>query len=158
MAIKVSILLSGLLATGLAMTTEAVHLLWIFSGDVLYSMMTPQVICIFYLPQRVNAFGATSGFIMALLLRTLVGEPMIRLPELLPLPWDRLREDGHRQRLFPFRTAIMFITIVTIILASRFAVWLSGKGLLRRAPANVPDKNIHYMRALTTEEEKVQTE
>eukprot|EP00066_Takifugu_rubripes_P022440 XP_011611706.1 PREDICTED: high affinity choline transporter 1-like isoform X1 [Takifugu rubripes] len=157
-AIKVSILLSGLLATGLAMTTEAVHLLWIFSGDVLYSMMTPQVICIFYLPRSVNAFGATCGFVLALLLRTLVGEPLIRLPELLPLPWDRFREDGSRQRLFPFRTAIMFITIATIILASRFAVWLSGKRLLRRAPANVPDKNIHYMRALTTEEEKVQTE
>lgn len=158
MAIKVSILLSGLLATTLAMTTDAVHLLWIFSADVLYSMMTPQVICIFYLPQSVNAYGATSGFVLALLLRILVGEPLIRLPEMLPLPWDRFREDGHRQRLFPFRTVIMFTTIAVIVLASRFAVWLSGKRLWRRARANEPDKNIHYMRALTTEEEKVQTE
>uniref|UniRef100_H3DMA6 High-affinity choline transporter 1-like n=2 Tax=Tetraodon nigroviridis TaxID=99883 RepID=H3DMA6_TETNG len=109
-AIKVCILLSGLLATALAMTTDAVHLLWIFSSDVLYSMMTPQVICIFYLPQSVNTFGAISGFILALLLRALVGEPMIKLPEVLPLPWDRMQEDGQRQRLFPFRTAIVLVT------------------------------------------------
>lgn len=158
MAIKVSILLCGLLSTGLAMTTDAVHLLWIFSADVLYSMMTPQVICIFYLPQRVNAFGAVSGFVLSLLLRTLVGEPLIKLPEVLPLPWDRIQEDGRRKHLFPFRTTIMFITIAVIVLASRFAVWLSGKRLLRRAHANETDNNIHYMRALTKEEEKVQTE
>lgn len=148
----------GLLSTALAMTTDAVHLLWIFSADVLYSMMTPQVICIFYLPQSVNAVGAVSGFVLSLLLRTLVGEPMIKLPEVLPLPWDRVREDGQRQRLFPFRTAIMFLTIAVIVLASRFAVWLSVKRLLRRAHANETDKNTHYMRALTKEEEKVQTE
>lgn len=157
-AIKASILLSGLLATALAMTADSVHLLWIFSADVLYSMMTPQVICIFYLPQSVNRFGAISGFILSLLLRTLVGEPLIKLPEVLPLPWDRMGEDGQRQHLFPFRTAIMFITIAVIVLASRFAVWLSGKRLLRRAHTNETDKNIHYMRALTKEEEKVQTE
>lgn len=158
MAIKVSILLSGLLATALAMTTDAVHLLWIFSTDVLYSMMTPQVICIFYLPHSVNAFGAVSGFILSLLLRTLVGEPLINLPEVLPLPWDRIEEDGQRQHLLPFRTAIMFITIAMIVLASRFAVWLSGKTRLRRAHANEMERDIHYMRALSKEEEKVQNE
>lgn len=158
MAIKVSILLSGLLATALAMTTAAIHLLWIFASDVLYSMMTPQVICIFYLPQSVNTIGALAGFILSLLLRTLVGEPLIKLPEVLPLPWDRIQEDGQRQRLFPFRTAIVLITIAVIVLASRFAVWLSGKRLLRGARANETDRNIHYMKALTKEEEKVQTE
>lgn len=157
-AIKVSILLSGLLATALAMTTDAVHLLWIFSADVLYCMMTPQVICIFYLPQSVNAFGAIAGFILALLLRTLAGEPLIKLPEVLPLPLDRMGEDGQRQHLFPFRTAIMFITIAMIVLTSRFAVWLSGKRLQRRVQTNETDRNIHYMRALTKEEAKVQTE
>lgn len=154
-AIKVSILLSGLLSTALAMTTDAVHLLWIVSADVLYSMMAAQVICIFYLPQSVNTFGAVTGFILASLLRILVGEPLIKLPEVLPLPWDRIQEDGQRKHLFPFRTAIMLITIATIVLASRFAVWLSRKKLLH---ANETDKNTHYMRPLAKEEEKVQAE
>lgn len=156
-AIKMSILLAGVLSTALAMTTDSVHLLWIFSADVLYSMMTPQVICIFYLPRSVNAYGAVFGFVLATLLRTLVGEPLIRLPEVLPLPWDRVREDGGRQRLFPFRSAIMFLTIAAIVLASRFAVWLSGKRLLRRANSGETDRDVHYMRALTSEE-KAQTE
>lgn len=153
-----SILLSGLLATALAMTTDAVHLLWIFSADVLYSMMTPQVICIFYLPEHVNEYGATFGFVLAVLLRTLVGEPLINLPEVLPLPWDKIQEDGRRQRLFPFRTAIMLLTVAIVVLVSHIAVWLSQKRLLRRARTDETDKNVHYMRALTTEEEKVQTE
>lgn len=157
-AIKVSILLSGLLATALAMTTDAVHLLWIFSADVLYSMMTPQVICIFYLPDNVNEYGATFGFALAVLLRTLVGEPMIHLPEVLPLPWDRVQEDGRRRRLFPFRTAIVLLTVAVIVLVSRLAAWLSEKRLLRRARAHETDKNVYYMRARSTEEEKVQTE
>ncbi|XP_074496349.1 high affinity choline transporter 1-like [Sebastes fasciatus] len=146
--VKVSVLLCGIIGAGLAMTAKSIHLFWIISCDVLYSMMTPQVICTFYLSQWVNNYGACSGFVLALLLRTLVGEPMIGLPDILPLPWDKIQEDGHRQRFFPFRTAIMLITIGTILLVSRLAVWLSEKGLLKRISDAGTDKNIRYMAQL----------
>ncbi|XP_008301173.1 high affinity choline transporter 1-like [Stegastes partitus] len=119
MVVKVSVLLCGLMGTALAMTTSSVHLFWVVSADVLYSMMSPQVTCIFFLSRWVNQYGACSGFVLAILLRALVGEPLIGLPDFLPLPWDKIQEDGQRHRLFPFRTAIMLVTTGTIILVSQ---------------------------------------
>lgn len=123
--VKVSVVLCGLMGAGLATTTTSVFLLWIVGADVVYSMLTPQITCTFFLSEWVNAYGACSGFVVAIVLRALVGEPMIGLPDVLPLPWDKMQEDGHRQRLFPFRTAIMLITSATILLGSYVAGWLS---------------------------------
>uniref|UniRef100_A0A673C2K7 Uncharacterized protein n=3 Tax=Sphaeramia orbicularis TaxID=375764 RepID=A0A673C2K7_9TELE len=128
--VKVSVLLCGVIGACLALTTSSVALFWILSSDVLYSMMTPQVICILYLSQWVNVYGACCGFVFSLLLRGLVGEPMVGLPDVLPLPWDRIQEDGHRYRLFPFRTAIMLLTFVVILLVSQMSIRLKGKKLL----------------------------
>ena len=156
--VKVSVLLCGVMGAALAMTAKSIHLFWIISSDVLYSMMTPQVTCIFYLSRWVNHYGACSGFVLALLLRSLVGEPVIGLPDILPLPWDKIQEDGHRQRLFPFRTAIMLITTGAILLVSRLAVWLSEKGLLRRISDGETDTNILYMAPVRTDVEEKETE
>ncbi|XP_030004188.1 high affinity choline transporter 1-like [Sphaeramia orbicularis] len=128
--VKVSVLLCGVIGACLALTTSSVALFWILSSDVLYSMMTPQVICILYLSQWVNVYGASCGFVFSLLLRGLVGEAFLGLPDVLPLPWDRVQEDGHRYRLFPFRTAIMLLTFVVILLVSQMSIRLKGKKLL----------------------------
>lgn len=150
--VKVSIFLCGLIGAGMAMTTTSVSLFWIVSADVLYSMLTPQVTCTFFLSQWVNHYGACSGFVLALVLRALVGEPQLGLPDVLPLPWDKIQEDGHRFRLFPFRTAIMLITTGTIVLVSRLALWLSEKKLLKRiSDAQTDANNIENMVPLQTD-------
>ncbi|XP_030005324.1 high affinity choline transporter 1-like [Sphaeramia orbicularis] len=128
--VKVSVLLCGVIGACLALTTSSVVQFWIISSDVLYSMMTPQVICTFFLSQWVNVCGACCGFVFSLLLRGLVGEAFLGLPDVLPLPWDRIQEDGHRYRLFPFRTAIVILTVVVILLVSQMSIWLKGKKLL----------------------------
>ncbi|XP_037615836.1 high affinity choline transporter 1-like [Sebastes umbrosus] len=156
--VKVSVLLCGIMGAALAMSKTSIYVLWIISADVMYSMMTPQVICTFYLSRWVNHYGACSGFVLALMLRTLVGEPMIGLPDILPLPWDKIQEDGHRYRLFPFRTAIMLITTGTILLVSHLAVWLSEKGLLKRISDAETDTNIRYMAPGRTDVEEKETE
>ncbi|XP_029135218.2 high affinity choline transporter 1-like isoform X2 [Labrus bergylta] len=158
LVVKVSVFLCGLMGAGLAMTTRSIHLFWIVSADVLYSMMTPQVTCIFYFSKWANKYGALSGLVLAVLLRALVGEPMIGLPDLLPLPWDKIQDDGHRYRLFPFRTAIMLITIGTILLGSQLAVCLCEKRGKRDAKA---DPNLHAMVPLrmdVEEQEKLNEE
>ncbi|CAK6970707.1 high affinity choline transporter 1-like [Scomber scombrus] len=149
--VKVSIFLCGLMGAGLAMTTTSVNLLWIVSADVLYSILTPQLICTFFLPQRVNHYGACSGFVLALILRVLVGEPQLGLPDVLPLPWDKIQEDGRRFRLFPFCTAIMLMTTGTIVLVSRLTVWLSEKKLLTINDAETDTDNTDYMVPLRTD-------
>lgn len=155
--VKLSVFLCGLLAALLAMATNSVHLLWILSADVMYSMMIPQVVCIFFLSQHVNEYGACFSCVLALLLRALIGEPLIGLPDLLPLPWDKIQEDGQRQRLFPFRTAIMLIAIVALLAVSRLALWLSDKGLLRKIRDDGNDANVLYMAPVGTDMEEKDT-
>ncbi|XP_075886354.1 high affinity choline transporter 1-like [Nelusetta ayraudi] len=145
LAVKLSVLVCGVLSTGLAISTDYVNMLWILSADVLYSMMVPQVICVFYLQERVNGFGACFGSASALVLRILVGEPMIGLPSVLPLPWDKILEDGQRQHLFPFRTVIMLITLVNILVVSRLAACLCGKRLQRGKGNSQATKDEHYL-------------
>lgn len=149
--VKVSIFLCGLMGAGLAMLSRSIHLFWIVSADVLYSMMTPQVTCIFYLSHRVNKYGACSGLVMAIILRVLVGEPMIGLPDVLPLPWDKIQEDGSRYRLFPFRTAIMLITTGTILLISQLTVCVCEK---RGESGAEEGKDLHFMVPLQTDAEE----
>lgn len=149
-----SVAVCGVMGACLAMWTEYVHLLWIISADVMYSMMVPQVVCIFYLQRRVNGYGACFGCGLALLLRILVGEPMLGLPNLLPLPWDKTLEDGQRQHLFPFRTVIMLVSIAVILLVSRFAACLSERGLLRRIGDDGGDKDAHLMGRMGTDVEE----
>ncbi|XP_074554364.1 high affinity choline transporter 1-like isoform X2 [Halichoeres trimaculatus] len=150
--VKVSILLCGLMGAGLAMLSSSIHLFWIVSADVLYSMMTPQVTCIFYSSHRVNKYGACSGLVVAIILRVLVGEPMIGLPDVLPLPWDKIQEDGSRYRLFPFRTAIMLITTGTILLISHLAAYVCERR--RKQSRAGEDKDLHYMAPLQTDAEE----
>lgn len=149
MTVKVSIFLCGVVGAALAMASTSVHLFWILSADVLFSMMTPQVICVLFLSQRVNHYGACAGFAVGMLLRGLVGEPSIGLPDLLPLPWDKMQADGHRLRLFPFCTAIMLVTTGTILVVSPLATWLSGK-----RPHRVDRSNGHYLEGIRKDVEE----
>ncbi|XP_049892686.1 high affinity choline transporter 1-like isoform X1 [Epinephelus moara] len=156
--VRGSILLCGMMAACLAMTSSSIHLFWIISEDVMYSMTTPQVTCTFYLSRWVNQYGACFGFVLAILLRALVGEPSIGLPDVLPLPWDQIREDGHFRRLFPFRTAIMLITTGAILVVSRLAVWLSEKELLKRVNDAETDTNTHNMAPVRKDADEEETE
>ncbi|XP_033845169.2 high affinity choline transporter 1-like isoform X2 [Periophthalmus magnuspinnatus] len=140
--IRVSIVLCGLLGTLLAITSTSVVLLWIVSADVLYSVMTPQVFCTLFLSRWVNHYGACSGFVLGLLLRGLVGEPLLGLPSVLPLPWDKTLEDGQIQHVVPFRAAIVIITFATNLLVSQISMRKSAKGFLRTTEARIELKDI----------------
>ncbi|XP_020782353.2 high affinity choline transporter 1-like [Boleophthalmus pectinirostris] len=124
--IRVSIVLCGLVGALLGTTTTSVFLFWMVSSDILYSVMTPQVICTLLLPRWVNHYGACSGFVLGLLLRGLVGEPLLGLPSVLPLPWDKILEDGERQHVVPFRTVLVIINFAIILLVSQIMLKVKG--------------------------------
>lgn len=126
---KVCILLVGCIGTGLSMITSSVYVFWILSGDLMYSLMCPQVFCIFYLPSSSNRFGVATGFGVGLLLRCLMGESELGIPPIIHLPGSRL-VNGVYKHLLPFRTIIMLVSLVTILLASRLASLLVHRGLL----------------------------
>ncbi|KAG9337548.1 hypothetical protein JZ751_028565 [Albula glossodonta] len=104
--IKVCILLIGCTGMGLAMTTTSVFGLTVLSGDVLYTSMFPQMVCLFFLPNHSNGYGAATGFGVGLLLRCLMGETTLGIPPVIWLPGSRLVDGVYEQR-FPFRSLIV---------------------------------------------------
>nr|XP_023648321.1 high-affinity choline transporter 1-like [Paramormyrops kingsleyae] len=129
LVLKVCILVFGLLGASLAMSTGSVYVLWFMSADIMYSVVLAQLLAVFFLPRHTNSYGSAVGFATALLLRGLAGEPLLGLPALIGFPGCRLH-DGVLVQAFPFRTAIVLLTLAAILLASRLAAVLFFRGLL----------------------------
>ncbi|XP_077507483.1 uncharacterized protein LOC144118415 [Amblyomma americanum] len=115
-------------ATSVALFATSVFALWTLSTEMVYVVLFPQLLCVFYLPQRTNSYGCIVGFVLGTVVRLLCGEPSIGLPALLQLP---MYDQDYGQR-FPFRTLCTIISLVSLVLGSAVAEVLFSKGWLRR--------------------------
>ncbi len=115
--IRISVLLVGLAGMGLAFGDDSVFALWMLSGDLLYCVILPQLICVLHF-SCANIYGAISGYVVGLLLRGLSGEKVLGIPPLLLYPGWR-EEDGVIIQNFPFRTLAMLCSIISIIAVSK---------------------------------------
>ncbi|XP_033489831.1 high-affinity choline transporter 1-like isoform X2 [Epinephelus lanceolatus] len=114
--IRVSVLVVGLAGTGLAFGDDSVFSLWLISGDLLYCVVLPQLVCVLH-SASANTYGAISGYILGLLLRGASGEPMLGIPPLILYPgWTEV--DGVITQYFPFRTVAMLSSVICIISVS----------------------------------------
>ncbi|KAM9815517.1 high affinity choline transporter 1-like [Syngnathus typhle] len=114
--IQISVLLVGLAGTGLAFNKSSILALWVLATDLLYCIVTPQLFCVVHL-RVANCYGAISGYVIALLLRGLSGEPALGIPPVLLFPGWRER-DGVITQYFPFRTLIAFTSLAAVVLIS----------------------------------------
>ncbi|XP_069018925.1 high affinity choline transporter 1-like [Embiotoca jacksoni] len=114
--IRLSLLSVGLAGTGLAFGGDSVLALWLLSGDLLYCVIFPQLVCVLFVHCS-NTYGAISGYIVGLLLRGLSGEPFLGLPPLLLYPGWR-EEDGVITQYFPYRTLAMLSSGICIVTVS----------------------------------------
>ncbi|XP_039990003.1 high affinity choline transporter 1-like [Xiphias gladius] len=124
--IRVSVLLVGLAGTCLAFGDDSVFSFWLVSGDLLYCVIFPQLVCVLHL-RYANIYGAISGYIVGLLLRGLSGEPLLGIPPLLLYPGWR-EENGVITQYFPYRTLAMLSSAICIITVS----WLVELGFCRQ--------------------------
>ncbi|XP_037509134.1 high-affinity choline transporter 1-like [Rhipicephalus sanguineus] len=62
----------GVIATATAISAHSVLGLWTFSSDMVYVLLFPQFVALFYLRKRSNAYGAVFGLHVDLLLRLCV--------------------------------------------------------------------------------------
>uniref|UniRef100_A0A4W5LLC0 Solute carrier family 5 member 7 n=1 Tax=Hucho hucho TaxID=62062 RepID=A0A4W5LLC0_9TELE len=129
--IRVSVLLVGLAGTGLAFAEDSVLAFWLMSGDLIYCVVFPQLICVLHC-RCANGYGATAGYLVAVTLRLLSGEPLLRLPTVLLFPGWR-EEGGVIRQYFPFRTLVMLVSLVCIPLASSLATLAFSHRLLPRS-------------------------
>ncbi|XP_035521723.1 high affinity choline transporter 1-like isoform X2 [Morone saxatilis] len=117
--IRVSVLLVGLAGMGLAFDDDSVFALWLLSGDLLYCVILPQLVCVLHF-SCANIYGAISGYVVGLLLRGLSGEPVLGIPPILLYPGWR-EEDGVITQYFPYRTLAMLCSVISIIAVSKLA-------------------------------------
>ncbi|XP_067440341.1 high affinity choline transporter 1-like [Thunnus thynnus] len=127
--IRISVVVVGLAGTALTFLDSSVLVFWLVGVDMSYTIMFPQLVCILFFKVS-NGYGATVGYLMGIIMRVLSGEPLIGLPPAIRFPGCRLDAEGKLTQFFPFRTAIMIISLVSILLFSWLASIIFNKGLL----------------------------
>ncbi|XP_065281262.1 high-affinity choline transporter 1-like isoform X2 [Dermacentor albipictus] len=115
--LRCMICLVGLVATAMALRVSSVLELWTLSSDLVYVLLFPQFVALFYLRHSTNAYGSVLGFFAGLVLRLLCGEPAFGLPPLVRLPLY----DSERGQQFPFRTFCMVFSLSGQLLGSAAA-------------------------------------
>lgn len=127
--IRISVVVVGLAGTGLTFLDSSVLVFWLVGVDMSYTIMFPQLVCVLFFKAS-NGYGATVGYLMGIIMRILSGEPLIGLPPAIQFPGCRLDDEGKMTQYFPFRTAIMVISLLSILLFSWLTSIIFNKGLL----------------------------
>lgn len=149
--IRISVVVVGLAGTALTFLDSSVLVFWLVGVDMSYTIMFPQLVCVLFYKDS-NGYGATAGLLMGIIMRVLSGEPLIGLHPVIKFPGCRLDAEGKMTQFFPFRTAIMFISMATVVLFSLLTSILFKKGLLPERWDKFNVKRGHQPAAVSTAE------
>ncbi|KAG8453012.1 hypothetical protein GDO86_004717 [Hymenochirus boettgeri] len=125
---RISMVILGSAGTGLAFLSNSVYDLWFLSGELVYSILFPQLCCALFVPST-NTYGSAAGFLVGFVLRLLGGERALKIPPMIYYPGCTL-VDGNYVQLFPFKTFTMTVSLSTIIVISYLAQFLFMKKIL----------------------------
>ncbi|CAB1414731.1 unnamed protein product [Pleuronectes platessa] len=127
--IRISVVVVGMAGTALTFLDSSVLVFWLVGVDMSYTIMFPQLVCILFCKVS-NGYGASVGYMIAIIMRILSGEPLIGLPPAIRFPGCRLDAEGVLTQYFPFRTTIMVMSLVSILLFSWLGSIVFNKELL----------------------------
>ncbi|XP_073439090.1 high affinity choline transporter 1-like [Dendrobates tinctorius] len=127
-AMRISTIVLGSAAAGLAFLSNSIYDLWFMCGEMVYALVFPQLCCVLFVP-RTNTYGSASGFLLGFVLRILGGVNSINIPPIIHYPWCTL-SNGVYVQLFPFKTFTMLVALTTQILVSYISEFLFRKSLL----------------------------
>ncbi|XP_061580792.1 high affinity choline transporter 1-like isoform X2 [Cololabis saira] len=151
--IRISVVVVGLAGTALTFLDNSVLVFWIVGVDMSYTIMFPQLVCVLFFKVS-NGYGAIIGYTIGLVTRILSGEPLLGLPPIIKFPGCRLDDEGKLTQFFPFRTVIMLMSLLSILLFSWLASIIFNKGLVSDK-WDVFDAKRKYKPAATAENIKV---
>jgi high affinity choline transporter 7 len=120
LVIRGSIILLGAAATLMALQVQSVLQLWIFSSDLIFVLLFPQLVMALYDP-RANRIGSVTAFVVSLILRLGGGEPIFDLPAFIPYG-----------EAFPYKTVAALAGLVLLPLVSRLTAAWDAPRLLRK--------------------------
>ena len=117
----------GCLACILGLTIHSIYGLWFLCSDFVYVILFPQLLCVVYLRWS-NTYGSFAGYVVGFLLRLGGGEPLLKLPALIPYPGYYEDENGLPVQPFPFKTLSMLCSLAAIVFVSRLFLFLFEGG------------------------------
>ncbi|XP_059184193.1 high-affinity choline transporter 1-like [Centropristis striata] len=126
--IRLSIVVAGLVGTSLTYLDNSIMVFWILGSDLTYTILFPQLICVLFIRVS-NGYGAIAGYLVAVVMRLLCGEPLFGLPVILQFPGCILKDGVYIQR-WPVKTICMLSALVSIPMVSYVASLLFNKGIL----------------------------
>ncbi|KAH9376656.1 hypothetical protein HPB48_005867 [Haemaphysalis longicornis] len=126
MVLRFGVLAAGSVATFMATGVTSVFAMWALSSDLVYVLLFPQFVALFYLKTMANAYGAVTGFVVGIILRLLCGEPHVNLPVTIRLPFY----SPERGQEFPFRTLCMTVSLGTLLFVSAMAKYAFKNNLI----------------------------
>ncbi|XP_065296358.1 high-affinity choline transporter 1-like isoform X1 [Dermacentor albipictus] len=88
-AARMSVCLLGAVTAAMALDAQSVYIMRSLCADIIYVLLFPQLLCLFYLAELTNTYGVLAGFLVGLLTRTLCGEPLINVPVIISPPLYR---------------------------------------------------------------------
>ncbi|XP_070799773.1 high-affinity choline transporter 1-like [Pituophis catenifer annectens] len=127
-AMRVSMVVFGIISAVLAFYSHSIYDLWFLSGELVYTLLFPQLCCALFLPST-NTYGSGVGFFLGFLLRLLAGEPSLKISPVICYPGCSGVE-GVSVQLFPFKMVTMLITLLTIFSTSHLASFMFKSGIL----------------------------
>ncbi|XP_054766123.1 high-affinity choline transporter 1-like [Lytechinus pictus] len=111
--IRISIVMTTVLATIIALTVHSVYYLYVLCSDLVYVIIFPQLVCVLYVKFS-NTYGSLAGFILGFIFRVGGGEETLHIPAFIKFPFYS-ETDGQR---FPFRTFTVATSFAVIIVVS----------------------------------------
>ncbi|KAH7955802.1 hypothetical protein HPB52_003895 [Rhipicephalus sanguineus] len=123
--LRIMICTLGSLSVYMALSVNSVFDLWTLCSDIVYVLLFPQLLCVFYFKET-NAYGSVLAFVVGGVFRCLCGEPSMNVPVVVRLPLY----DPEKGQRFPFRLLCMALGLCTLLIGSFAATTLFRRGLL----------------------------
>jgi high affinity choline transporter 7 len=98
----------------IALKVRSVQALWYLCSDFVYVILFPQLVMALF-SKSANRAGSIAGLAVSFVLRFGGGDPLLRIPQLIPYLWW----DPVSGTLFPFKTLAMLGGLLAIFLVSR---------------------------------------
>lgn len=128
--LRLTVVVNTVIAMLIAIFVKTVYGLYLICSDLVFILLFPHLVMVVHFPKRTNKYGMVVGFSIALLLRVLSGEPVLKYNAVLKFAGyvePHYGDDGNpvygRQR-FPFRNLIMGLNFIITLLVTYLSQWL----------------------------------